>query len=697
MCRGYYTRTVLAAFDWRNGKLTNRWTFDSNDPGNKPYAGQGNHNLSVADVDDDGKDEIVYGGMCIDDNGKGLFSTGLGHGDSMHVSDLDPSNPGLEMFRIQERFGDAGAHMVDLKSGKVLWRKPSVKAASSGGDKGEGPGRGVAFDIDPRYPGRERCTAAGGVELLWDEKGNEIGQKKPGSCNFAVWWDGDVLRELLDKNHISKWNWEQQTTDRIVTAEECTSNNGTKATPSLSGDILGDWREEVIWPTTDGKELHVYVSTIPTDRRFYTFMHDPEYRLSIAWQNVAYNQPPHTSFYLGQGMKPPPKPNIKLVQPASAKADAEALPKADAKANAEAAPASFAKKLPEGNYIVTLTLGDESRESDTTVKAESRRLMLQSVRTRPGQMVKRSFTVNVRTPKLPDGGNVKLNDRENGSPTWDDQLSLEFLGPKPAVRDVQVAPAPADTITVYLAGDSTVTDQSAEPWSSWGAMLPRFFKPDVVIANHAESGRALRSFRAERRLDKILSTIKSGDYLFIQFGHNDMKEKGNGIGAFTSFKTDLKKYIAAAREHGAQPVLITSMHRRRFDDSGSIVNTFGDYVEAVRQTAAEEKTPLIDLNAMSKTLYEAWGPEASKKAFVHYAAGTFPGQDKPLKDDTHFNAYGGYELARCVVEGIRAAKLPLVDHLADDIRPFDPAKPDPIEGFTVPASALRATRTPEGR
>ena len=321
MCRGYYTRTVLAAWDWRNGKLTNRWTFDSSSsPENKPYAGQGNHNISVADVDGDGKDEIVYGGMCIDDNGKGLWTTGLGHGDSMHVSDLDPTHPGEEMFRIQERFDDAGAHMVDLKTGKVLWRKPSVRAATSGGDKGEGPGRGVAFDIDPRYPGMESWTAGAGVEGVWDAKGNEIGRTKPRSCNFAVWWDGDVLRELLDKNHIDKWNYQQQTTDRILTAEDCTSNNGTKATPSLSADILGDWREEVIWPTTDGKSLRIYVSTIPTDRRFYTFMHDPQYRLAIAWQNVAYNQPPHTSFYVGEGMKPPPKPSIKLVEPASSSA-----------------------------------------------------------------------------------------------------------------------------------------------------------------------------------------------------------------------------------------------------------------------------------------------------------------------------------------------------------------------------------------
>ena len=368
-------------------------------------------------------------------------------------------------------------------------------------------------------------------------------------------------------------------------------------------------------------------------------------------------------------------------------------------ARAEAAPVgtTFERQLPEGNYTVTVAFGHDERDSETTVKAESRRLMLEAVRVPAGQTVKKTFTVNIRTPALPGGGAVRTNSREDGAAHWDDKLSLEFLGDRAAVRSVDVAPAPAETMTVYLAGDSTVTDQRDEPWSAWGQMLPRFFDETVAVANHAESGRALRSFRNEKRLEKVLGTIKPGDYLFIQFGHNDMKEKGEGVGAFTSFKSDLKKYVAAARERGAHPVLITSMHRRRFDREGKIVNTFGDYIEATRQAAAEEQAPLIDLNAMSKTLYEAWGPEASKQAFVHYPAGTFPGQDKPLKDDTHFNAYGGYELARCVVEGIRAAKLPLAAHLADDVKPFDPAKPDPIESFNVPASAPRQTRTPEGR
>jgi rhamnogalacturonan endolyase len=295
-CRGYYTRTVLAAWDWRGGKLTHRWTFDTNTPGNEKYAGQGNHNLSVADVDGDGRDEIVYGGMTVDDTGRGLYSTGLGHGDAMHVTDIDPARPGMEVFRIQERFDDAGAHLLDARTGEVLWKKPSVKT----GRDGEGPGRGLALDIDPRFPGLECWVAGAGITGLFDARGNKIADAAP-PCNMGVYWDGDLLREILNNTTIGKWDYTNAKMNPMLEAADydCASNNGTKATPCLSADILGDWREEVIWRTRDNKELRIFTTTIPTNRRFVTFMHDPVYRLGIAWQNVAYNQPPHTSFYLG--------------------------------------------------------------------------------------------------------------------------------------------------------------------------------------------------------------------------------------------------------------------------------------------------------------------------------------------------------------------------------------------------------------
>lgn len=360
-------------------------------------------------------------------------------------------------------------------------------------------------------------------------------------------------------------------------------------------------------------------------------------------------------------------------------------------------PFLFSVALPEGNYNVTVTLGDRQGESDNTVKAELRRLMLEKVETTRGQIVTRTFTVNVRTPPIASGGEVHLKARERSGEmrNWDDRLTLEFNGAHPCLQALEIAPAP-NALTVYVMGDSTVTDQPDEPWAAWGQMLPRFFGPGVAVANYAESGESLRSSLGARRLDKVLSVIKPGDYVFLQFGHNDQKERGESVGAFTTYTADLEHYVAEARQRGALPVLVTSMNRRRFDAQGKLVPTLGDYPEAVRRVAHVQNVPLIDLNAMSKTLFETLGPEGTLKAFVHYPANSFPGQTAALKDDTHFNAYGAYELARCVVEGIRANVPALAKHLANDIPRFDPARPDPVTQWSLPASPASTAVKPEG-
>lgn len=320
MCRGYYTRSVLAAWDWRDGKLTSRWVFDSADgtPDNEKFAGQGNHNLSIADVDGDGRDDIIYGAMIVSSSGKGLYSTGWGHGDALHVGDLVPENPGLEICDIQERFDQQGLSMRDARTGRPIFTIPSVKAADSGGDKGEGPGRGNSFNIDPRYPGAESWAAGAGMDGIYNAKGEQILAHRPRGfpCNFGILWDGDLLHELLDGNRIVKWNWETGALDPLLVAHACTSNNGTKSTPAVSADLWGDWREEVIWRTRDNKELRIYTSTIPTTHRLVTLMHDSQYRLAIAWQNTAYNQPPHPGFYLDESAPLPPRPSIELPSPA---------------------------------------------------------------------------------------------------------------------------------------------------------------------------------------------------------------------------------------------------------------------------------------------------------------------------------------------------------------------------------------------
>lgn len=310
MARGYYTRTVLVAYNWRDGKLTKLWRFDTNDPENANYTGQGNHNLSIADVDHDGKDEITYGAMAIDDNGKILYSTGLGHGDAMHLGDLDPSRPGMEYFGVHEDYPNpAGLEFRDAETGQLIWGIPTNYDV----------GRGMSADIDPRYPGEE-MWATGDAGGVYNTKGEKISSSRP-SVNFGIWWDGDLLRELLDHQYtdpvgvgkIDKWDYVNSKSVNLLTAKGTYSNNTTKGTPALQTDLFGDWREEAIWRTEDSSALRIYTTTDVTPHRLYTLLDDPEYRLSIAWQNVGYNQPPHPSFYLGVGMAEPPVPHLNRV------------------------------------------------------------------------------------------------------------------------------------------------------------------------------------------------------------------------------------------------------------------------------------------------------------------------------------------------------------------------------------------------
>lgn len=297
--RGYYTRAVIASWDWRDGKLTQRWVFDSAaDEASKPAAGQGAHWFSVADVDGDGRDDIVYGAATIASTGKLLYSTGLCHGDALHVSNFDPAREGQQIFMVHETprcYGEHGLEMHDGATGKVLW--------SLSGNKTD-VGRGVCFDIDPAYPGAECWGAVGG---LMSAGGQLISDKHPSRMNFAVWWDGDLLRESLDHVAIDKWNPATFKFENLLNGKAfgAASNNGTKGNPVLSADLFGDWREEVVWRNEDSTALLVFSTAIPTEHRLVTLMHDPQYRVQVAAQNAGYNQPPHTSYHLGAAMKPP--------------------------------------------------------------------------------------------------------------------------------------------------------------------------------------------------------------------------------------------------------------------------------------------------------------------------------------------------------------------------------------------------------
>ena len=328
-------------------------------------------------------------------------------------------------------------------------------------------------------------------------------------------------------------------------------------------------------------------------------------------------------------------------------------------------PYFFSVALPEGNYNVTATLGDPAGASAMTVKAESRRLMVERVTTEAGRFTERTFTVNIRTPRLLSGGAVRLKDRERRTEmrNWDEKLTLEFNGARPNLCALTIEPA-ENAPTVFLLGDSTVCDQPSEPWNSWGQMLPRFLRPGVAVANHAQSGESIASSLAAGRVDKVLGLARPGDYLFVQFGHNDMKSRApNAVGLY---KVDLRKLILDARDRGATPVLITSMERKE----GVRRDTLGEYPETVRELAREEKVPLIDLHAMSKVLYGALGKDL----------------DRAFQDGTHHTDYGSYQLARCVVQGIHHLGLEMASFIAEDVPPYDPEHPDPVGSFDVPPS-----------
>lgn len=336
-------------------------------------------------------------------------------------------------------------------------------------------------------------------------------------------------------------------------------------------------------------------------------------------------------------------------------------------------PFQFSVRLPEGNYLITVALGGVVK-SDITIKAEARRLMVERVDVAGRETVTRSFTVNVRRPEFGAGDRVRLKQRELDTEmiTWDEKLTLEFLGNNPSVRSLEIAPT--NVPTIFLTGDSTVCDQPREPWNSWGQMLPRFFGPGVAVANYAQSGESIKSSLSAKRFDKVFSLMRTNDWLFVQFGHNDMKDKATN--ALAVYKSNLKKIVRQTREHGATPVLVTSMERK----NGIEQDTLAGYPQTVRDVAQEDGVALIDLHATSKVFYRALGAKL----------------DQAFQDGTHHNNYGSYQLARCVVAGIRVNAPALAKFLAEDAVTIDPAHLDDPEQFKFPASLAVDAKKPDG-
>ncbi len=354
-------------------------------------------------------------------------------------------------------------------------------------------------------------------------------------------------------------------------------------------------------------------------------------------------------------------------------------------------------EVPDGNYKVTVVLGSKKKAGKTVVRAENRRLMVDEVATKKGQFKTVEFVVNKRTPEIEKGKRVKVKDREKNYNTWDNAINLEFTGAAPAVKEVKIERDTTAT-TIFLCGNSTVVDQPYEPWASWGQMIPRWFGPEIAISNNAESGLTAGSFLGSYRLDKILTMMKRGDYVICEFGHNDQKEKMAGAGAWYNFSYNLKVFIDKVRAKGGNIIFVTPTQRRLFDDAthSKILETHGDYPDAMRAVAKREGVPVIELHDMTRTFFETLGYENSKKALVHYPANTFPGQDKPLADNTHFNPYGAYEIAKMVVMGMKQLNLPIGKYLRSDWKDFNPAQPDDYNKFVWYNSVQQDVTKPDG-
>lgn len=353
----------------------------------------------------------------------------------------------------------------------------------------------------------------------------------------------------------------------------------------------------------------------------------------------------------------------------------------------------FSVKVDDGNYRVRVVLGSKKKAAETTVRAEGRRLMVHNVATKKGKFETYEFVVNKRSPQIDEKNRVRIKDREKDYLAWDDKLTLEFNGDAPAVQSIHIE-RDDKVPTIYLCGNSTVVDQNSEPWASWGQMITRWFGPEVAISNHAESGLTARTFIAGGRLDKILTTLKPGDLLIAEFGHNDEKEKRPGDGAWYHYVYNLKIFIDQVRQKGADIVFCTPTQRRAFEtDNKTIKNTHGEFPAAMKSVAEREKVPVIDLNQMTKTFFETLGFENSKRALVHYPKELY---GRELADNTHFNPYGAYEVAKCVVMGMKQLQLPIVKYLRPDWEDFNPAHPDDWQTFKWAPSPIKDIVKPDG-
>lgn len=666
MCRGYYTRATLAAWDWDGKDLKLRWFFDSHSkPELRAYDGQGNHNLRVADVDGDGRDEIVYGSCCIDDDGTGLYSTGFGHGDAMHIGTMIPGSDKLQVWIGHETKG-FGSTLTDAATGKLYYRIPTTIDV----------GRSMAVDCDPTNPGWEMWSSASGS--MRNYQGDSIAVK-PATQNFAAWWDGDLSRELLDGNQIQKFNTQTRQMEVLTTFEGAQSCNGSKSTPNISADILGDWREEVVLRSDDNKELRIYVSTIPTAYRFQTFMQEPVYRTSVANENVCYNQPPEVGFRFGadaNGLVRGTKvKGIKYKKPAHVYEDV-LLDSVIIKEER--------RQMPPRGQMPGQGIGPDGRPMQGGPGQNFR----------PGQGGPGQGNPPQGAPGqgfVPGQGNPPQGAPQQGMGPRPDGRPMQggpAMGPVPqslqadgsiidntpdsldlakTVRPVAGSSRKGSNPVLFLVGDSTMRTGTRGngdngQWG-WGYFAHQFFDEDKIsVENQALGGLSSRTYYRDWWPD-VLKGVQKGDYVIIQLGHNDSGPYDSGrarasipgTGKETldvtiqetgrketvlSYGGYLRRFIDETRAKGATPILFTLTPRNQWDENGKIIRKTDTFDKWIYEIAKEKKVPVVDLETISAEKLEKFG--TYKTGYMFY------------RDNIHSSTFGAMNNARSAAEGIAA-------------------------------------------
>ena len=654
MCRGYYTRATLAAWDWDGTTLTKRWFFDSHsDEALRGYDGQGNHNLRVADVDGDGCDEIVYGSCCIDHDGTGLYTNGLGHGDAMHIGQMIPGSKRLQVWIGHENKG-VGSALVDAATGEILYRIPSNVDV----------GRSMAADIDPTNPGWEMWSSASGG--LRDYKGDIVG-KQPNSVNFAIWWDGDLTRELMDRTFVQKYNPQTGGLDVIMEFAGCQTNNGTKSNPALSGDLFGDWREEVLLRSADNSELRLYLSTEPTKYRFHTFLQDPVYRASIAMENICYNQPPETGFYFGEELygkfRGTVVKGIRVKEPEVLK---------DVLRDSVIIGRARMQTVPQGavgnpNGTPERPRGAAPQGQRPPQNAQPQNAQPQKGDPAPTPGLPPQAQARQGRPGMPQG-RPQDNSYVDNTP---DSLDLARTA-----RPVAGSSRKDGHPVLFLVGDSTTRTGTRGngdngQWG-WGYYAQQWFDADrITVENHALGGLSSRTFYKNWWAD-VIRGVQAGDYVIIQIGHNDsgpydsgrarssipgtgtetldvtIQETGEHETVYT-YGGYLRKYIDEVRAKGAYPLLSTLTPRNQWDD-GKVRRKDDSFNIWIREVAADRQVPVIDLESIAAADFERWSH--FKVDYMFYL------------DNIHSSAFGAAHNAWCMAQGIAAcAESDLKDYL----------------------------------